>query len=158
MQNCYIALGSNLNNPEQQIQQALLSLDELPNSKCIKTSGIYQTKPVGPQQQPDFCNAVTKLQTILDPLRLLMELKRIEQQQGRMPSYHWGPRIIDLDILLYGKEKVNLPELTIPHPHMLERLFVLIPLQEIEPMICLEGKNIQYFIDLYYLNNIVRRS
>ena len=80
------------------------------------------------------------------------ELKQIEQQQGRTPTYRWGPRVIDLDILLYDEQKIDLPELIIPHPHMLERLFVLIPLQEIEPEIIFNDKSIKYFINLLQNN------
>lgn len=152
MQICYIALGSNLNDPRKQIEKALLALDNLPDTLRLKTSKLYQTKPVGPQQQSDFINAVVKYETSLPPLTLLAELKQIEQQQGRTLTYRWGPRVIDLDILLYGDQKMDLPELTIPHPHMLERLFVLIPLQEIEPEIILNNKPINYFIDLLQNN------
>jgi len=130
---CYIGLGSNLQHPRQQIQQALQLIDQLPKSQRLKTSNFYDTAPVGPQDQPDFVNAVTQIQTQLEPLVLLRHLQAIEQQQGRKPSCRGGPRVIDLDILLYGQQTIYCPELTIPHPRMWERAFVLEPLHEIAP-------------------------
>lgn len=128
---CYIGLGSNLNNPPQQIAHALQAIDALPESQRLQTSSLYHTKPVGPQDQPDFVNAVTKISTELTPRALLQQLQAIERQQGRRPSYRWGPRVIDLDILLYGEQTIHEPDLIIPHPRMWERAFVMDPLSEL---------------------------
>ena len=135
----YIGLGSNLNNPTQQLQAALQALKKLPKSHLGQISQFYESPPMGPQNQPDFINAVAALDTILAPLELLKALQKIEAQQGRKrdPLRHWGPRNLDLDILLYGNERLNTEELIIPHPGLTERKFVFIPLLEIAPDLCL---------------------
>ncbi|GAB4393627.1 MAG: 2-amino-4-hydroxy-6-hydroxymethyldihydropteridine diphosphokinase [Gammaproteobacteria bacterium] len=130
---CFIALGSNLQHPTKQLQQALQHLAELPHTSVRQVSQFYSFKAVGPGNQPDYLNAVAELHTQLTPLALLHALQYIEQQQGRIRTVKWGPRTLDLDILLYGDVVLNTPQLTIPHPHMRERDFVLIPLREIAP-------------------------
>lgn len=134
----YIALGSNLDNPRAHILQAFEDLKTLPQTELIKHSTLIKTKPVGILDQPDFINAAAWIKTHLDPFILLEHLQKIEQQHQRKKTKPWGPRTLDLDILLYGDKKINTNTLTIPHPHMHERDFVLIPLKEI--MLSPEGK------------------
>lgn len=140
--NTFIALGSNLNNPKQQVTRALAVLTKTPNITLVKASKLYQTKPWGNANQPDFINACAHLTTTLSPLALLDTLLGIENTFGRTRSKRWGPRILDLDILLYDKQILNLPHLTIPHPHLSERDFVLIPLLEIAPHLTLPNQEL----------------
>ena len=137
----YIGLGSNLQDPESQIRRALLTLQGLPGVELLKSSSLYQSQPMGPPDQPDFVNAVAKVSTVLDPAGLLAALQRIEHshQRVRKPQ-RWGPRTLDLDILLYGDLKIDTKRLRIPHPGMSEREFVLIPLQEIEKDLIIPGQ------------------
>lgn len=129
---CYIGLGSNLDGPETQIKKALEALQDLPSTKLLSTSSLYGSKPLGPINQPDFINAVCSVDTSLTPLSLLEALRQIEHSQGRVRSVQrWGPRIIDMDILLYGKRRVELEDLVIPHREIPNRNFVLCPLIEI---------------------------
>lgn len=131
MTRCYIALGSNLDNPEQQVKQAMTRLTELDSSSSMTCSSLYRSKPLGPQQQPDFINAVVGLECELPALQLLSRLQGIENDQGRVRAERWGPRSLDLDLLLYGEETIDHPDLKVPHPEMAKRNFVLIPLYEI---------------------------
>lgn len=133
MKTVFIGLSSNLGNPLQQIKQAIAHLKEIPFSKVEQVSSVYTSKPMGPQDQPDFFNAVAQLSTALKPQELLHELQKIEEKQNRVRTVHWGPRTIDLDILLYGHDVLETPELTIPHIGMTTRAFVLHPLFEIAP-------------------------
>jgi 2-amino-4-hydroxy-6-hydroxymethyldihydropteridine diphosphokinase len=128
----YIGLGSNLDNPVTQINTALDELGRIPNTKLLVKSSLYKSSPSGPQDQPDFINAVAKLDTILSAIKLLETLQDIEHQHGRQRTRHWGPRTLDLDILLYGKQKMCTERLTIPHPEIGVRHFVLYPLMEID--------------------------
>ena len=129
---CYVGVGSNLGNRRKNIQLALQEIRLLKDTKLLKASGIIETKPVGgPPKQNKFLNAAIKIETRFSPQVLLKKLKNIEKKLGRTPSVRWGPRIIDLDILFYGDKIVNTPELTIPHPRIFEREFVLKPLREI---------------------------
>lgn len=137
MKRVFIGLGSNLNNPVQQIKQAVLHLAEIPNTRLDSVSSIYASKPMGPEDQPDFMNAAALLTTRQKPLELLQELKAIEAHQQRIRTRHWGPRTIDLDILLFGEDVIDLPELRIPHPGLTQRSFVLHPLFEIAPALIL---------------------
>jgi len=137
----YIALGSNLNTPVAQLNAALTALDSLPQSQLIAVSPFYQSKPLGPQDQPDYVNAVACLDTALSPLALLDELQRIEHEQGRVRLRRWGERTLDLDILLYGNELLQTERLTIPHYDMQHREFVIVPLYDIAPNLILpDGK------------------
>ena len=129
----YIGLGSNLSNPIEQLQKALHSIDALPSTQLLQSSSFYGSKPLGPQDQPDFVNAVCKIQTDLSAKELLHCLQKIELQQGRIKKRHWGERLIDLDILLFGDEVISTDELTVPHTQIALRDFVLIPLVEIAP-------------------------
>lgn len=138
----YIGLGSNLNNPTEQLETAVIALQQLPLSDNFVCSSFYSTKPWGFVEQPDFVNAVVKFNTQLSPLMLLEHLHRIENQQGRVRSTEKnGPRTLDLDILLYGDLIINQPSLVIPHPRMMERDFVLHPLAEISPNLVLHLMN-----------------
>jgi 2-amino-4-hydroxy-6-hydroxymethyldihydropteridine diphosphokinase len=131
----YIGLGSNLSDPGQQILLALNSINELPNTDLVSTSSLYGSKPLGPQDQPDFVNSVCLVKTELSPQGLLEALKKIEKDQGRVKKRLWGERLIDLDILLYDDMEMTTEELTIPHSQMHLRAFVLKPLVEIAPAI-----------------------
>lgn len=127
----YVALGSNLQDPAAQLRCAFAALNKLPDSRVERTSSIYRSAPAGPVVQPDYLNAVLLLATALAPLRLLDALQHIEQEQGRVHGVRWGPRTLDLDILLYGDQNIDSPRLTVPHPEMQQRNFVLYPLLEI---------------------------
>lgn len=129
----YIALGSNLNQPVQQLKQALQAISALPASQIVASSSFYGSKPLGPQDQPDYVNAVVCIQTELEPLALLDALQQIENQQGRVRLRHWGERTLDLDILLYDQLVMQSPRLTIPHYDMQNREFVIVPLHQIAP-------------------------
>lgn len=136
----FIALGSNLQDPATQIAAALAALDQLPESQVISRSSLYQTAPVGYDQQPDFINAAATLMTSLEPLALLRALLALETQFGRERPFPNAPRVLDLDLLLYDDLVMNTPELTLPHPRMHERAFVLLPLSEIAPELIIPDK------------------
>lgn len=131
MKTVYIALGSNLNQPKTQLNVALKALDALPNSQVNAVSSFYQSKPLGPQDQPDYVNAVACLHTELEPLTLLDALQQIEKEQGRVRQRRWGERTLDLDILLYEDLQLHSERLTLPHYDMKNREFVIVPLHEI---------------------------
>lgn len=134
----FVALGSNLGERAANLTQALERIAALPETTVARVSHFMQTEPWGELDQPEFLNAVAEIRTQLEPEALLAELKRIETGLGRVPSYRWGPRLIDLDVLLYGGRRLNTEHLTLPHPGILERPFVYEPLGEIAPDI-LEG-------------------
>jgi 2-amino-4-hydroxy-6-hydroxymethyldihydropteridine diphosphokinase len=129
----YIGLGANLDQPQQQIEHALIELARLPNTTLISHSSLYHSKPVGPQDQPDYINAVALLDTQLEPLDLLDALQQLEQDHGRLRKRHWGERTLDLDIILMGNKVIESERLTVPHPFAQQRSFVLFPLSEISP-------------------------
>lgn len=130
----YIGLGSNLDDPKQQLQQALEGLRQVPESRLTAVSRFYRSKPMGPADQPDYVNAVVMFDTCLAPLALLDALQAIEQAQGRVrEGERWGPRTLDLDLLLYGPEVIDLPRLQVPHPGIIQRSFVLQPLFDLVP-------------------------
>ncbi|WP_089703863.1 2-amino-4-hydroxy-6-hydroxymethyldihydropteridine diphosphokinase [Vreelandella arcis] len=133
MQLAYIGLGSNLDSPIEQVRQALDELDTLPLTRLVAASSLYATPPVGPQNQPDFINAAAALKTHLSPLALLDQLQALEQRHRRQRQRRWGPRTLDLDLLLYGQQTLVYPRLRVPHLHMHERAFVLVPLHELDP-------------------------
>ena len=136
----FIGLGSNLDGPAAQIATALKAIASLPTSKNLESSSFYRNPPMGPADQPDYVNAVVGLDTSLQPIGLLDSLQQIELAQGRVRSGpHWGPRIIDLDVLLYGDLKLDSKRLKLPHPGLCERVFVLSPLHEIAPALVLPG-------------------
>lgn len=133
----YLGLGSNIGDRYQHVTSAMTELDVIPEITVLQRSTLYHTKPVGPQDQPDFINVVVAIETSLSPQALLVACQDLENQHGRQRIRHWGERTLDIDILLYGEEKVNQPDLVIPHPHMLQRDFVLTPLAEIAPdLVC----------------------
>lgn len=134
---CYLGLGSNQKCPERQIREAITALGNLPSTAVLKASSIYWTKAWGLTAQQDFCNAVVEITTRLAPELLLDFCQSIEKKHGRIRKKHWGPRTLDIDILLYGNRKIKSKRLSIPHPHLLFRHFVLAPLLEINPHILL---------------------
>ena len=137
----YIGIGSNLDDPVRQVKEALEELDTIPDSVLIGQSSLYTSKPMGPADQPDYVNAVASLDTLLSADELLQALQKIEQRLGREPGGEkWGPRVIDLDLLLYGKKKLSTDTLTVPHPGLHERDFVIIPLAEIAGNMTIPGK------------------
>jgi len=141
-QPAYIAVGSNIENPHAQVLKAIEQLRALPPAqlRVVSVSSFYRTQPFGPVAQPDFVNGVVGVLTRLDPQALLQATRAIEAALGR-PEVHekWGPRVIDLDLLVYGREQVATPELTLPHPGIVERNFVLYPLADIAPDLDVPG-------------------
>ncbi len=129
----FIGLGSNLQGPRKQINTALNSLDDLSETKVLRISGFYQSKPLLEMPGPDYLNVVCKIETRLSALDLLSQCQQIENKQHRVREIRWGSRTIDLDILVYGDEVISTKELIVPHPEMIKRNFVLLPLFEIEP-------------------------
>jgi 2-amino-4-hydroxy-6-hydroxymethyldihydropteridine diphosphokinase len=130
----YIALGSNIEPRGHYIQQAMNLLSDHPQIEVIEMSSVYETRPVGgPAGQGPYLNAVTKIHTTLAPMELLSVLQKIEKELGRKRNVHWGPRTIDLDILLYSDEIISNDRLIVPHPLMHERRFVMQPLSQIAP-------------------------
>jgi 2-amino-4-hydroxy-6-hydroxymethyldihydropteridine diphosphokinase len=130
---CFVALGSNLDDPARQIEQALDALAALEHCRLGRVSRRYRNPAVGPGEQPDFINAVAELFSALAPLELLAALQRIETAQGRRREVRWGARTLDLDLLLYGDEIIELPQLQVPHPRMYQRNWVLYPLADLVP-------------------------
>jgi 2-amino-4-hydroxy-6-hydroxymethyldihydropteridine diphosphokinase len=128
---CHIALGSNLGSSIKNLERALTEITRF--AQIISVSSLYKTKPWGVTDQPDFINAVASIETALSAEELLDELLKIEKGMGRERVTKWGPREIDLDILTFGNRKFDVSRLMIPHPHMFERAFVLVPLAEIDP-------------------------
>ena len=143
--NSYIGLGANLDNPIEQIKTAFIALDNLPKSILVSCSSLYTSEPMGEPNQQNYINAVAKLETALSPIKLLDYLQQIENNQGRIrSSVRWSARTLDLDILLFGNKNVKNERLTIPHYGIKQRNFVVIPLAEIEPLLCLpDGSRIQ---------------
>lgn len=135
----YLGLGSNMGNCPQNLQTAMELLRELPGVELTKASSMYKTNPVGYLDQSDFYNCVVEIITNLNPEELLVAVLAIEKQMHRIREFHWGPRTIDIDILLYGEEVVKSPQLCIPHPRMHDRGFVVIPLNEIAEDLLVPG-------------------
>jgi len=136
----FVALGSNLAEPEAQIQQAFAALAQLPQTRLLAQSALYRSTPVGYAEQPDFINAVALLETKLTAHDLLQSLLGIERNFGRVRDFRNAPRTLDLDLLLYGDMMFHEAGLTLPHPRMHERAFVLLPLLEIAPACVIPGK------------------
>jgi 2-amino-4-hydroxy-6-hydroxymethyldihydropteridine diphosphokinase len=141
MTTAYIALGSNLGNRAANLRTALEMLAQTAGISITAVSAIYETAPVGGPEQDPYLNACAALVTKLTPTRLLLMMLDIEQKMGRVRKVRWGPRIIDLDLLLYGEIMMNTPLLELPHPRMSERDFVLIPLTDIAPDQNIPGLN-----------------
>jgi 2-amino-4-hydroxy-6-hydroxymethyldihydropteridine diphosphokinase len=129
----YIGLGSNLAEPVAQLAQARQAVAQLPHVRELAFSHLYRSPPMGPQDQPDYVNAAMRIATTLPALDLLHQLQAIENQQGRVRERRWGARTLDLDLLLYGDRRIDLPDLIVPHPGIAERAFVLYPLADIAP-------------------------
>ncbi|NOT11038.1 MAG: 2-amino-4-hydroxy-6-hydroxymethyldihydropteridine diphosphokinase [Methylococcaceae bacterium] len=136
----FIGLGSNLENPEAQIQSAHRAIADLDGVEELAFSGLYQSVPMGPKDQPDYINAVMAVKTSLPPQVFLRCLQSIEHQQGRVrDGQRWGARTLDLDLLIYGDQQIQTPDLTVPHPGIAERAFVLYPLHELTSQIQVPG-------------------
>ena len=145
----YIGLGSNLLSPLRQVKSAIAELAQLPQSRLAAVSQIYRSRPMGPADQPDYINAVAAIDTHLTPLELLDGLQAIENLHGRKRgAVQWGPRTLDLDLLLFGEQLIDEPRLIVPHPGMQERSFVLQPLLDIVPSLKLpDGKLLTLLCD-----------
>lgn len=139
MQTAFVGLGSNLGRPVSQVRAALCELDALQETRLMQQSSLYRSPPLGPAGQPDYVNAVARLETRLAPHALLDRLQDIEQQHGRVRGKRWGPRTLDLDLLLFGDRRIASERLRVPHPEMARRPFVLFPLSEIAPDLTLPG-------------------
>jgi 2-amino-4-hydroxy-6-hydroxymethyldihydropteridine diphosphokinase len=158
MAEVYIGLGSNMDGPHDQLNRALKSLSTSAEIELVAVSERYQTPPIGPSQ-PDYINAVAQLQTSLPPEALLDQLQSIEQQQDRVRTLRWGPRTLDLDILLYDNLSCDTERLTIPHPRMAERAFVLLPLADINRGLLLpSGKTVGQLLANCSLQGIVKST
>ena len=131
----FVGVGANLGNPLEQCRDALERMDATPGIKLLRRSSFYRSEPAGFREQPWFVNAVAEVRTVLAAVDLLKDLQRIEQAMGRIRERRDGPRVIDLDLLLYGQDIMRQPDLTIPHPRMHGRRFVLMPFYEIAPYI-----------------------
>lgn len=153
----YLALGSNLGEPIQQMQSALQALRQIPQTELMACSSFYRSRPMGPQDQPDYLNAVAHLLTSLTPEQLLEHLQVIEQRLGRVrKGERWGPRTLDLDILLYSNLQIQSELLTIPHYGMKQREFVLYPLYELAPDLLLpDGTSLSKLLDQTPRNGLV---
>ena len=135
-----VGIGSNLGGPVRQVESAMEALSAIPETRVVATSSLYRSAPFGGIEQPDFVNAAASLRTSLSARQLLDELQRIEAAHGReRDDVRWGPRVLDLDILIYGEACIDEPGLKVPHPGIAERNFVLLPLLEIEPDLKIPG-------------------
>lgn len=139
-QRCFIALGANLGNPVATVNAAILALRSLPRTEFIAASSLYRTAPVGLKHQPDFINAVVELAAVSSAADLLESLFALEERFGRLRSVRNAPRTLDLDLLLYGDVVSADPRLTLPHPRLHQRAFVLAPLAEIAPRLMIPGR------------------
>lgn len=156
----YIGLGSNLSTPIDQVNNAITEIQKIPDSIVNNVSSLYLSKPMGPQDQDDYINAVLQLETSLSAIALLDALQHIENNAGRVrKDNRWGARILDLDIILFGDEVINSKRLTIPHYGMQEREFVLLPLAEISPSLILpNGKSVKLLSQNIANNAMVKLS
>jgi 2-amino-4-hydroxy-6-hydroxymethyldihydropteridine diphosphokinase len=136
----FVGLGANLGDPEAQVRRAIAALGDLPGTRLVAASSLYRSAPVGVGEQPDFINAVAKIETTLGARALLDELLTAEARFGRERPSPGAPRTLDLDLLLYGERVIEEPGLVVPHPRMHERAFVLLPLAEIAPDVAIPGK------------------
>lgn len=142
MTRAYVGIGSNIGEPRRQLQAALKELGGLPNTRLTATSGFYRSAPLGYLDQPEFLNAVVELETELPPEALLDNLQEIESAHGRQRSFAGAPRTLDLDLLLYGDAALATPRLTVPHPRMHQRAFVLRPLADVAPASTIPGRGL----------------
>ena len=155
---CYIGIGGNLNNPKATVINAIEQLKQLPQSRWVGVSSLYQSKPMGPADQPDYINAVAAIDTELEPLELLTATQQIEQQHGReRKDQRWGARTLDLDILLFGEQIIAHDRLVVPHYGLQQREFVLYPLQELQADLVLpDGLTLQQVIANIPYNGMVK--
>ena len=152
----YISVGSNLNNPYQQVKSAIDKLKIVDGIRIEAMSGWYLSDPVGPKNQSRYVIGVIKILTRLSPKQLLKKLHEIEDAHGRIRNVRWGPRTLDLDILLYGTRMMSTKKLTIPHPEMKIRNFVLTPLADIEPDLVLpDGSILSSLLENNQLKDVV---
>jgi 2-amino-4-hydroxy-6-hydroxymethyldihydropteridine diphosphokinase len=138
----YVGLGANVGEPRRQLEAAIEELMNLPATKSVHASSVYKSAPLGYLDQPDFLNAVVQLDTELSPEDLFENLQEIERRHGRERPFAGAPRTLDLDLLLYGDATIDSPRLTVPHPRMHERAFVLKPLLELDSVISVPGKGL----------------
>ncbi len=136
----YVGIGANLDDPAARVHGAFATLAAMPKTRLLKHSSLYRTEPQGYREQPDFVNAVAEIETGLAPADLLAALQALETRAGRARSFRDAPRTLDLDLLLYGNERIDQPGLVVPHPRMHERAFVLVPLLEIAPRADIPGR------------------
>lgn len=156
---CYVGLGANLGDPQAQIDWAITALGSLPDSYLEAVAPRYRSRALGPGRQPDYLNTAARLRTALPPLPLLRQLQRLENLRGRTREVRWGPRTLDLDLLLYGDHSVSTSELTLPHPGLSSRNFVLAPLLDLDPQLCLpDGRRIADLLARIGCAGIVRVS
>lgn len=153
----FIGIGSNLNNPLEQVQRAITALAGLPLCEVAAISPLYRTQPVGPQDQDDFINGAVELLTAYSPLALLDQLQRLEQQQRRIRVRHWGPRTLDLDLLLYDEQLVDYARLQVPHKEFLKRPFAWKPVIDIAPDVRLpDGSRLHEHIQMSDADDMVQ--
>lgn len=151
MKHCYLALGANLGNSERQLRTALKHLKKLPHSRLQGTAPFYRSGAWGRKSQPAFCNTAVALHTRLSPKCLLRHCQAIEKRMGRVRKVRYGARTIDIDILLYDHKEVKLADLTIPHPRLIERDFMLTPLLFLAPDACLPNGTLLAYIKPLYI-------
>lgn len=138
----FLSLGSNIEPRKKYLEEAVEGLDRIPRTKLLSFSSIYETKAWGKEDQDDFYNIAVEIETALSPHELLKQTQKIELALGRERKVHWGPRTVDIDLLLFGEETVNTEDLKIPHPLMTKRRFVLEPLQQVAGELKLQGRKI----------------
>lgn len=131
MRRCFVGLGANIGNPLQQLQAAAAQLDAHSQLFNLVVSAVYRSSPMGPQNQPDYLNAVARFDTELEAVALLLDMQALEHQAGRIRGQRWGPRTLDIDLLLYGHQHIASPSLAVPHPGLEHRAFVLLPLLDL---------------------------
>ena len=156
IETAYISIGSNLNNPYQQVTQGLIELGLIEDTEVSDMSTWYCSMPMGPKDQPSYINGVAKIVTRLNPNQLLTALQCIENKHERKRLMRWGPRTLDLDILLYGSRSINTEHLTIPHPGLKKRNFVLMPLADVAPKLVLpDGSSLNSLLEICSPEGIV---
>jgi 2-amino-4-hydroxy-6-hydroxymethyldihydropteridine diphosphokinase len=157
---CYIGIGGNLGNPKATVLAAIEQLKVLPQSQFIAVSALYESKPMGPTDQPNYINAVAAIQTTLEPITLLDKTQQIEQDHARVrKDNRWGPRTLDLDILLYGSQSIHNPRLTVPHYGMREREFVLYPLHDLHPdLVFADGCQLTQLLTTIPFNGMIKHT
>jgi 2-amino-4-hydroxy-6-hydroxymethyldihydropteridine diphosphokinase len=159
MERVFLGLGANVGDREDTIRRAVSLISEVEDVRLVSTSSLFETEPVGITEQPPFINATAEVETGRLPRELFTEIKVIEKKLGRTETVRWGPRVIDIDILLFGQNIIDERDLVIPHPEMTERAFVLVPLSEIAPDVLhpIEGKTIrELLLDLDKREGVVR--